>query len=453
MKKIELTIKTSYVPTWATWEGVRELIQNGRDAQLEHGGTFTVRHDAETSRLFVENVDGGVLTTEDLLLGQTSKADRGDLAGKFGEGLKLGVLALVRAGHDVVIRSGGEVWRPSIETSSVFKAEVLVFRIDEGRKARQRVRVEVSGITAEDWAEMEPRFRFLSKKTAKKAVLDVPYQGAILLDDAFKGMLFVRGIFVSHDPTLSYGYDLTSSDVRVDRDRKMVESWDLRWRLSALWRDACAASDTSAKATETLADLVFEGAKDVSHLEEDSYHAERLGDCVKDAVLHRFRAEHGDKAHPVGSIQESIELEHAGRKGARVSKAARSILETRLGKLDDVRTTLKNEVVEVFSASDLTADEKAALAEALRLVALAGLNVYPVDVVTFRDADLHGLWAPKERKASIARRLLASWDAALGLLVHEFAHATSGADDGTASHGHTIEDMWRKIAVAIRGER
>lgn len=452
MKKIELTIKTSYVPTWGTWEGVRELVQNARDAQIEHGGQFSVRHEPETARLFIENADGGVLTTEDLLLGQTSKADRGDLAGKFGEGLKLGVLALVRAGHEIVIRSGGEVWRPSIETSAVFKADVLVFRIDEGRKARPRVRIEVGGITTEMWAEMQGKFRFLAKM-AKDSILEVPHQGSILLDKAMKGMLFVRGIFVSHDPELQYGYDLVGSDVKVDRDRKMVESWDLRWRLGGLWREAsmgAGATKASKTATAALVDLVFDGAKDAEQLESDAYYAERLGDGVRDAIVSRFHAEHGDKAHPVGSMQESVELEHVGRTGARVSKAARTVLESKLGKLDDVRAAIKNEVVETFSARDLDADEKASLAEALRLVALAGLSVFPVDVVTFRDDKLDGLWSPTENKASIARRLLSSWDQALGLLVHEFAHAASNANDGTVSHGHTIEDMWRKLAVAIR---
>jgi len=62
--------------------------------------------------LRIEN-EGAHLSREALLFGTTSKMGRADLIGKFGEGLKLGVLALVRAGRPVTIRSGSEVWNPT----------------------------------------------------------------------------------------------------------------------------------------------------------------------------------------------------------------------------------------------------------------------------------------------------------------------------------------------------
>src|ERR1700722_2115045 len=92
--KLELSIKTNYLPSWGAYEGIRELVQNGADARVELGASFEARH-RKPDTLVLEN-EGATLPHEALLFGHTSKAGRSDLIGKFGEGLKLGVLALVR---------------------------------------------------------------------------------------------------------------------------------------------------------------------------------------------------------------------------------------------------------------------------------------------------------------------------------------------------------------------
>src|SRR3970040_1423187 len=109
--KLELSIKTDYLPEWGTWHGIRELVQNGRDAEIQFDAPLKITHQGQTLR--IENVSV-TLPHEALLFGHTTKTDRGDLAGQGGEGLKLGVLALVRGGQPVTIHSGNEVWKPTI---------------------------------------------------------------------------------------------------------------------------------------------------------------------------------------------------------------------------------------------------------------------------------------------------------------------------------------------------
>jgi hypothetical protein len=41
--KTELTIKTDYLPNWGAFEGVRELLQNGKDAETEFHAKLEVR--------------------------------------------------------------------------------------------------------------------------------------------------------------------------------------------------------------------------------------------------------------------------------------------------------------------------------------------------------------------------------------------------------------------------
>lgn len=151
--KIELTIKTNYLPNWGAYEGIRELVQNGQDAKTEFGASFDVTYRKDASTLVLTN-DGCTLPHEALLFGHTSKDGRGDLIGKFGEGLKLGVLALVRSEHAVKIRSGSEVWVPAIERSERFNADVLVFNIASGREQKNRVQVEIGNVSEGDWEAM-----------------------------------------------------------------------------------------------------------------------------------------------------------------------------------------------------------------------------------------------------------------------------------------------------------
>lgn len=445
MSKIELSIKTSYLPTWGLWEGVRELIQNGRDAEVEFGGKFTVRHDPESSRLFIENKNA-LLLAEALLLGQTSKADRGDLAGQFGEGLKLGLLALVRAGHEVVIRNGGEVWRPLIERSAAFQADVLKVDVVKGRKDERRVRVEISGITAEMWAEFLPKFRFLSASSNDKSVLVVS-AGHILLDPAMKGHIFVKGIFVGCEEDLHVGYDFHGSDVKVDRDRKMIESWDLRWRTSGMWKEAGGLAKIQKLAIEKIAELTFADAQDL-RAAEDSWHMNGFSDEVREAIFSRFTVENGEQAIPVDSVGDAVELEHSGRVGVRVNKIVKAFVTPKTGTVDDAKKAAATAVEKVHNWGELTVEEQVAYKRAVALLAAADAEAakIPVDVVTFRRANLQGTYAPDGR-VNIARSELRSWDACLTVLIHEVCHRAGG--DGHVQHGHLVEETWRRVAVVL----
>ena len=170
MTRIELTIKVDYLPTWGAWEGVRELVQNAKDAETQLNARMTVAHDATAGRLSIVS-EGVTLATETLLLGQTTKVGtgRGDLIGQFGECMKLGLLALVRAGHAVSITNGADRWAPAIVDSPTFGVKVLAVDVTPGAAVtRRQVRIDVDGITTATWAEYRERFLFLAKPAASE---------------------------------------------------------------------------------------------------------------------------------------------------------------------------------------------------------------------------------------------------------------------------------------------
>lgn len=437
MSKLELSINVKYLPSWGAWEGIRELVQNGKDAETEFSAPLKVTHLNGTLR--IEN-EGAELSREALLFGTTSKSNRADMIGKFGEGLKLGVLALVRAGHNVKIRTADQVWTAYIARSEKYDADVLCFDCSGGREPKRRVRVEIDGVSADEWALLKERFLFLTRLSGDERV--ETSRGDLLLSEKFKGQVFVKGIYVQNDSRLNAGYNYL--DVEVDRDRKMVASWDAQWQAARIWSEAAAMRPDLL---DPLFDLAAAGKADVAGLEHAANLAPRE---VQTAIAQKFAQKFGDSAVPVGNLAESAEVEHLGKRGVVVPKALGAVLALTLGTREQLQKQLREEVIRTLSWSDMTLVQREALQANIALVARVRdtCTLDRVDVVEFRSATLFGQY--KGGRILLAARLLDDPDELLATLVHEQAHAAGG--DGEKGHVAEIEAIWRDIVKYLRGD-
>ncbi len=439
--KIELTIKADYLPSWSVWEGLRELIQNAKDAETEFGARMEVRHHKASNTLIIENT-GCTIPHEALLFGHTTKADRSDMIGKFGEGLKLGILCLVRGGHDVRIRSGSEVWIPSIAHSEKFDAEVLVFNIERGRANKPRVQIEVGSITEEDWEAFRPCFLFFdSLKSDEKIPTSF---GTLLLNPGHAGKLFVKGVFVESDSKFQLGYDFVEG-VSLDRDRKMIARWDMGWRAQSIWAEALAVRPDLF---DRFMLLVEAETSDVNGVDEDS--AKRLPKGVLERAKKEFHTKFGNGAVPVATLAESKDIDHLGKTGVIVNKPLRLILQAVMGQTSQVKEDLKKAVARRYSWSELTEVEKVHLEAAIFFVNSAErVTLDDVEVVDFRSDSLWGMFEKDAEKEHflIAKAQLANRAQTLRILVHEVAHREGG--DGDKDHVMRIEKIWSAIVELL----
>jgi len=402
---------------------------------------MTIRH-RDGNVLVIEN-EGVVLPHEALLLGHTTKTDRSDMRGKFGEGLKLGVLALVREGLRIKIRSGDEVWIPSIQRSDRFNADVLCFQIATGRKAEQRVQVEVHGVNAEAWTTMRKLFLFLGDGRKKTARVKTSY-GSLLLDPESRGMLYCKGIHVQNDHDLAYGYDF--DNVEIDRDRRMIDKWSLQYHMSQIWLSALGRRPDLVDSFQIMLD---DNSPDCKGIGE--YTAKYLSDSVVNAVTAEFERRHGSDAIPVGSLAESEDVGHLGKRGIVVGDALGHILRRKYGTIDEIKARYATEATRVYSWHELSDLEQASLTRAIDTVACVTMDLAldSVEIVDFRDENLLGLHHKRDSGAeiSIARRILGSRRETLRVLVHEVAHREGG--DGSKGHVSTIERIWADIVEAL----
>lgn len=138
------------------------------------------------------------LPTECLAIGYSSKVGKTNQIGQFGEGLKLGALALVRNCHQVNIDNSGDIWDFVLETLSEFNCDTKVLKVKvtptcspsnscssssssfprsasysrltntktseskskQQETEKQRVVVTINNITKKDWDKCRQNFRF-----------------------------------------------------------------------------------------------------------------------------------------------------------------------------------------------------------------------------------------------------------------------------------------------------
>ena len=300
MSRFELSLSASYIEHWGVVEAIRELFQNALDQETENAANkMFFDYDSSEEILRIGN-KSSVLTVASLLLGETTKRSNTNTIGQFGEGYKLALLVLARLGKDLSICNYGvkEVWHPKLITSRRYGGkQILVVDVDKVRFWQNvpdnNLVFEVEGITRDEYIAICDSNLHLRPALE---TLETCY-GEILCDDFYKGKIFVKGLFVNEVSNMEYGYNFPPSQVKLDRDRKMVADFDLKWKTSLMWKEC---------GDERLIALSRDGAPDVSFLENVwSNNADKFK-VVAATAYDEFKTTHGEKAYPV-TTQEDIE--------------------------------------------------------------------------------------------------------------------------------------------------
>ncbi len=299
-----LTIDPGYVQDWGYWEAFRELIQNAMDA-AEHPSEVTLRRsDQGTVRIANRT---GQLPLRSLLLGCSTKRGDDSARGQFGEGYKLAMLALCRLGVRVTVENGSKTWTPRIEHCQEFGGPVLKVEVTERPNAHDGSGVSfvVEGVPEEVWSQVMGR------------ILPDPETQRVLPDQA--GNIYVGGLWVAKVEKFRHGYNFTPSEVRLDRDRRMVSSHDLSLVTSKLWSEC--------PDFEAVASMLDDNAPDIQFL----HHYATTESPVVQGVVGKFAAENPDRI-PCHNRDQARRAEGAGLRPVMVSEVLHSLLVRTLGR-------------------------------------------------------------------------------------------------------------------------
>ena len=359
--KFELSISTEYVPDWGLVEALRELFQNALDNEtMNPENKMGWQYNKRSGEVKITNKTSK-LSVESLLLGSGTKHNRTDTIGKHGEGYKIAFMVLLRNNKTIRVDNYGanEIWDVRLVKSRKYKGQLVptVFINKEPvwkKKPSSDLAITVGGITEEEYKELEVKNLHLRGEEVR--AFDTTEKGRILLDEAEHGNIYVEGLFVTNISGLQYGYDFSPKAISLDRDRKLVDSFNVKWSASELW---CRAAEQDDKAMEMAVELVNDSAPDTAYLSNMSYY----GKGLFNGVAKKFYEDNGKDAVPVTSNleYEAVEKAEMGKPIIVTSEIAQIL---RSDRIDEQRKVIKitsvKEQLELFieKIADRLSDEE-----------------------------------------------------------------------------------------------
>lgn len=359
--KFELSISTEYVPDWGLVEALRELFQNALDNEtMNPENKIGWQYNKRSGEVKITNKTSK-LSVESLLLGSGTKHNRTDTIGKHGEGYKIAFMVLLRNNKTIRVDNYGanEIWDVRLVKSRKYKGQLVptVFINKEPvwkKKPSSDLTITIGGITEEEYKELEVKNLHLRGEEVR--AFDTTEKGRILLDEAEHGNIYVEGLFVTNISGLQYGYDFSPKAISLDRDRKLVDSFNVKWSASELW---CRAAEQDDKAMEMAVELVNDSAPDTAYLSNMSYY----GKGLFNGVAKKFYEDNGKDAVPVTSNleYEAVEKAEMGKPIIVTSEIAQIL---RSDRIDEQRKVIKitsvKEQLELFieKIADRLSDEE-----------------------------------------------------------------------------------------------
>lgn len=274
MARYELSISPDYVQDWTIVEAFRELFQNGLDQETEDA-PFGFEWIKKTA---IFTSPGAFLDKSTLLFGGGDKANDDDKLGNFGEGYKLALLVLTRLGYPVRIfnRQRDEVWVPKIIDSRRYGSKLLVIDVEHrpfrGADEDRNLVIKVQNVTDHDRESIEEANLYFHEPEVMKTD-----RGDVLLNERYKGKIYVGGLFVTDIKDMDKGYNFKPGVISLDRDRNMASTFDICWATSLLW--------DRAQSQMPVLKMMHAGAPDTQYVHSAGYNRE-----IKDAVFNDFKA-------------------------------------------------------------------------------------------------------------------------------------------------------------------
>lgn len=295
VQKINMFLTEDYIPQWGFKEGLREFLQNQHDGiinEISKEENLIIKRIGEKYKNFDNQEDfdkflnfeffekgnneklGEILYDEkkrlltitnkgeiilrNLYLGsKKEKKNNNEIIGQFGEGMKLGILSLLRKDKKVYIISSNnnfyfELCEGNFENDD---SKILFCNLSKYHKndMKNKVKVIISNITKNEWNDEIFKFLWLLDRENFKIYLSEGYGkkiGEVLAEPFFfENKLYCKGIYVQNIQILEKGKadEIKSKkipgfnvyDLKLDRDRNFVQdTYDMKKILAKIWINA-----------------------------------------------------------------------------------------------------------------------------------------------------------------------------------------------------------------------
>ena len=443
---------------WEVSHALREVISNALDEQVLSGSEdieIAKRDDKWSIRDF-----GRGLRIEHFTLNENKEklgAESG-VIGKFGVGLKDALATFHRRGIGVAIRSPHGTFRPKETSKHNFSAiSTLHVEYDETPNDMRGTQFELDGVTDAQMAEAKSLFlRFNDDR-----VLEETRYGEVLESAEQGGRVYISGVFASEEPNFLFSYNVThltdAMKKRLNRERLNVGRTTYAERVKSILK-----SSDSDEVLEALADAIK--ARTNTQPPDEIQWIEVTVQALTQLHLRRkvlFATDKELHAHP-------DLIDHARMDGLEIvlvtSQEKQKLHEQAKSGGVEVRT-LETYMVE-FNQSfeyrfvdpeDLSDKEARVFGLTDELLALVGATgrrrpeVRISETLRLTRDDTNGVWDPQLPAIVVKREMLRSPLGYAGTLLHEVAHALTGALDATREFESVLTRYLGKTSTAALG--
>ncbi|AGH32132.1 hypothetical protein VPHG_00065 [Vibrio phage 11895-B1] len=254
------SLTRGYISRWTVSDAVRELIQNALDI-----GDYNF--ETTTCSITIESF-GGTIDIKNLLLGQGTKTNDSSKLGGFSEGLLLALLICARDNVDIEFINGDKTWKPIFDYNGDFGCECLYIEEDDADDVHDGVKITLN-LDSSTVSDIVDRTLHLQDEYEKH---ETAY-GEILLNEEHSGKIFVGGLFISRFDS-KYGFNFHPEDFPLDRDRKSLQPFDIKWRVKDMWAEV--AVDADEDTADDIVDSIVKRDDSFEHTYEHSLQTESV---------------------------------------------------------------------------------------------------------------------------------------------------------------------------------
>jgi len=430
---------------WGEWEAIRDIVQNALDE------TDAYQYGFDNKGLWISDKGKGVAVSDFLLGPAKLKPDYA--RGKFGEGMKIAALALVRMGYDVHIETvGRELWITFLEQKVNGKVETLaaLWRPDGiGIGTRFHILGYHGDAFKENFVINLPKSAILAEGPSPLSKPVVRFNQ--LLDPAYTNgsKIYARDIYMQ-DINSAYSYNLWGFDMAPDRHGPKSEA-DMYVDMGRLW--CCVTNLVHMRIFLKMVHIPPEVFTDEGYsinmsrwaMGADGVTGKNYTDYVEEAATaweKAWKQNFGNDAVIRTSDRWDNMVKHLGYTSHGVSMDVRDTLSKAI-------TTDKNIIdtcVERLRDAETISDEKLSptqlahlnLARAIAGRASRGAKVRGVYAALIPPASERvrtaGMYGSNTQEIFIDLSQLDKGHNTVDTIIHELAHHTSGAEDLTEPH-------------------
>lgn len=238
--KINYFISENYIKDWTVQDALRELYQNFIDY-----GEYTVEKVGEVGNYenYIFSNAYAPNSTDLLIIGSSEKTN--ESRGKYGEGLKMAAL--------VIVRNGGTLMINTDTFSATFS--LLINETTETRTLGVIINDPLPNLKVNSFDVFIsiPKEEFTFYQNKLIVPTDILHTnenyGSIVAKP--KGNLYVGGLFVCTLKDLNYSYDILPKHISLDRDRKVPQNFQVKWTVSKI-QETYTEFDPTGKSEDVI---------------------------------------------------------------------------------------------------------------------------------------------------------------------------------------------------------